>query len=245
MASNPMQRKVRNSFLFGILTMLLIVIVIGLLVFFLVVKPMNDRKKAEEEQRGVETWTYVLSQDVKSGEIITPAMLTEIQLYEKLIPAGYVDPILLQTMQLQDEYVNMLYCVYQENEIDKTKKQVLYMIVSDNQLYKTIDTKTEHKDYVLVEKDDTGYYKTIRNGNEKEYFKLINTPTVAKVDLKANTILTTSVIAKSDEISTDSLRYVEYNMITIPVTLNIGDYIDIRLRLPNGQDLIVVSKKRN
>ena len=40
-----------------------------------------------------------------------------------------------------------------------------------------------------------------------------------------------------------SLRYVEYNMITMPTTLDVGSFIDIRLRLPNGQDLIVVSKK--
>ena len=32
-------------------------------------------------------------------------------------------------------------------------------------------------------------------------------------------------------------------MLTLPTTIAEGDYIDIRLTLPNGQDLIVVSKK--
>jgi len=32
-------------------------------------------------------------------------------------------------------------------------------------------------------------------------------------------------------------------MITMPTTLDIGNYIDIRLRLPNAQDLIVITKK--
>jgi len=39
------------------------------------------------------------------------------------------------------------------------------------------------------------------------------------------------------------LRKQEYNMIVLPVQMEIGDYIDIRLILPTGADYIVVSKK--
>ena len=49
---------------------------------------------------------------------------------------------------------------------------------------------------------------------------------IAKVDMYKNTVLTT-----------------DYNMLTLPTTISVGDYIDIRLTLPNGQDLIVVSKR--
>ena len=35
----------------------------------------------------------------------------------------------------------------------------------------------------------------------------------------------------------------EYNMITLPTQLSAGDYIDIRLQLPDGGDYIVISKK--
>ncbi len=49
-------------------------------------------------------------------------------------------------------------------------------------------------------------------------------------------------MSTEDEDIENSLRYMEYNMITMPTTLEEGDYIDIRLRLPNSQDLIVISK---
>lgn len=66
---------------------------------------------------------------------------------------------------------------------------------------------------------------------------------VAKVDMKKNTILTSELVTSSEAVVTSDIRYVEYNMLSLPTTLAVGDYIDIRLTLPNGQDLIVVSKK--
>ncbi len=67
--------------------------------------------------------------------------------------------------------------------------------------------------------------------------------TVAKVDLPQGTILTSGLIQKSTEKVTNDLREQEYNMIELPQQLEIGDYIDVRLRLANGQDYIVISKK--
>lgn len=64
----------------------------------------------------------------------------------------------------------------------------------------------------------------------------------AKVDLKAGTILSSALVTEREETNND-LRYVEYNMLALPTTVDIGQFIDIRLKLPNGQDLIVVSKK--
>ena len=64
----------------------------------------------------------------------------------------------------------------------------------------------------------------------------------SKLDLNAGTILSQNMVYEGEELSNDT-RYVEYNMIVLPTTVMIGDYIDIRLTLPNGQDLIVVSKK--
>ena len=232
MPSNPMQRKVRNSYLLGVLTMLFIVIIIAAIAYFLVIKPANEKKKAEEAAKGQEVNVYVLNRDVKSGEIITPAQLSTIKVYANLIPANYVDTSLLSTIQLQDENGNVLY-------VDNNGE--LYINFPDNTTYKTTRDNNEH---VAIEQDERGYYRTVRVSNEKEYIKLLDVPTVAKVNLRKNTVLTTDLIAKSNEISTDTLRYTEYNIITMPTTLDIGDYIDIRLRLPNSQDLIVISKKQ-
>ena len=61
--------------------------------------------------------------------------------------------------------------------------------------------------------------------------------------MKANTVLTRELVAQSDEVNTDDVRIQEFNMVTLPSTLETGDFVDIRLRMPNGTDYIVVSKK--
>ena len=42
----------------------------------------------------------------------------------------------------------------------------------------------------------------------------------------------------------NSTRLIEYNMLTLPSTLRVGDYVDIRFTLPSGQNYIVISKKQ-
>jgi hypothetical protein len=42
----------------------------------------------------------------------------------------------------------------------------------------------------------------------------------------------------------NDLRTTEFNMITLPIGVSIGDYIDIRMTVPSGQDYIVISKKK-
>ncbi len=64
----------------------------------------------------------------------------------------------------------------------------------------------------------------------------------SKLDLQAGTILFDTLVYEDEELTNDT-RYVEYNMLTLSTTVGLGDYIDIRLTLSNGQDLIVISKK--
>ncbi len=66
----------------------------------------------------------------------------------------------------------------------------------------------------------------------------------AKIELSAGTILTTSMLSTPDEKLTADLREQEYNMIALPTQLTVGDFVDIRLQLPNGGDYIVVSRKQ-
>ena len=76
-----------------------------------------------------------------------------------------------------------------------------------------------------------------------EIIQLSEVPLIAKVNMKANTVLTRELVAQSDEVNTDDVRIQEFNMVTLPSTLETGDFVDIRLRMPNGTDYIVVSKK--
>jgi len=72
----------------------------------------------------------------------------------------------------------------------------------------------------------------------------ITETTTAKIDLKVGTVLTSNMIHEQGEETTADLRTQEYNMVSLPTQIESGDYIDIRLRLPNGTDYIVVSKKK-
>ena len=66
---------------------------------------------------------------------------------------------------------------------------------------------------------------------------------ISKIDLMQGTVITLDMIAESEELASD-LRKQEYNMIMLPSQLENGQYIDIRLRLPDGTDYIVASHKR-
>ena len=67
---------------------------------------------------------------------------------------------------------------------------------------------------------------------------------IAKVTLKKGTTVGTDMLyADGNEMGKD-VRKQEYNTIVLPMDLTTGNYVDIRLMLPSGQDFIVVSKKK-
>ena len=65
---------------------------------------------------------------------------------------------------------------------------------------------------------------------------------LAKVNLNPGTVLTTDLVYENEPLSAD-VRSQEYNVITLPSQIQTGEYIDVRLRTPDGRDLIVVSHK--
>lgn len=79
-------------------------------------------------------------------------------------------------------------------------------------------------------------YLTDTEGLHNEKYK-------SKVDLKAGTILSETLVYQ-DEKMANSARLMEYNMLTLPSTLRVGDYIDVRFTMPSGQNYIVLAKKQ-
>ncbi|MEG2609107.1 MAG: SAF domain-containing protein [Bacilli bacterium] len=68
--------------------------------------------------------------------------------------------------------------------------------------------------------------------------------TVARMDLKTNTVLSQGmVLPKEDNLSVD-LRKQDYSHIALNSNLKQGDWIDIRFKKKNGDDYIVASKKK-
>lgn len=162
MATNPMQKKARNSFILG---MLVTFLVMALVVGFLLVQ-LNKMKDEEKNRESQLVKTYVLTENVKSGNALDSSKLKQITVDKSGVPDGAID-----------------------------------------------------------------------GGSFTEN-------TIAKIDLTKGTILTKAMIAESDTPLTDDLRVQEYNMINIASKAESDDYIDVRLRMPSGEDYIVVSKKQ-
>ena len=160
MASNPMQRRARNSFLLGMLVTLLI---LGAVIAFLVFMMMNMDKKQKELQAAT---VYVVNRDISSGDEINTGDLVATQVSSRVAPSNGVAPSSL---------------------------------------------------------------------GEKN---------IAKITLKRGTVITTDMLYIDATTTGDDVRIQEYNAIVLPVDLETGEYVDIRLMLPSGQDFIVVSKKK-
>ena len=222
MAVNPMQRKARNSFLLGMLVMLIIA---GVIVAFLFLQLKNYKDK-EDAEIAASVRICVLNQDVKSGQIITSDMLTQQTVNRNLIPADAIgDVATLENYNLQDKEGNTVSTRYNEDDGTST-------------MYLTRDGR----DYVLAQEEETqNYYITVNN--QREYVELNSIPVVAKVNMNRNTVLTRELVTSADNTTTDDVRQEEFNMIVLPTQLATGDYVDIRLVLPSGQNYIVVSKK--
>lgn len=67
---------------------------------------------------------------------------------------------------------------------------------------------------------------------------------IMKINVPAGTIITKDMLEEVDDQLQDSQRIQEFNMINLPSQLKNGQYVDIRMSFPNGQDFIVLSKKK-
>ncbi len=224
MATNPMQRKARNSFLLG---MLLMLIIAGVIIAFLAMQLINKMKEENQEKLEMVS-VYVLKEDVKSGQVITSDMLVKENVYKKFVPANATSNMdVIEAWKMQDKEGNEIYIKGSEKD--------------DNGMYKLYIRRDGTEYQVQQEEETEQYYVEVRN--EKEYIELNSVPLVAKVDLNKNTVLTQDLITRSDNLVKDDIRKQEYNIVVLPVDIATGDYIDIRVMFPNGQDFIVVSKK--
>lgn len=178
MASNPMQKKARNSFLLGMLLMLIIaaIVMVGLIMFL---KRDNTNKQQQQQQTGGKE-VYVLNQDVLSGQAITEDMLKLSVVNTDAIPSD----------------------AYGKSDLGLLSKE----IVNDN------------GEYMSVSK-----YKS-------------------KLNLSAGTVICENMFYEGSQLQA-SERIQEYNMLQLPIQLDIGEYVDIRIFLSNGQDYIVIPHK--
>lgn len=277
MASNPIQKKVRNAGLIGAAVTLLIMSVV---VAFLLIQ-LNKIKEEQKEIEASYRTIYTLNQDVKSGQVITEDMLQRGTAQIQYIPSNATST--LETFinySLTDKEGNKLYTdekgtyllkdneyteVYEENnkyytylwdgqkeEITGVRKEELYTdnYCEDENVYYLVRTASQKTR--VYQEYETGEYYILRikynttadriPTREKEYIDILGAPLVAKIDMNQNTVLTLDMLSLGSIVTAD-VRKQEYNAVILPADLTTGDYIDIRVQLPTGQDFIVVSKK--
>lgn len=216
MATNPMQRKARLSFILG---MLVALVICGAIIAFLFLQLTNYQKK-ENENKAATVRVYALNQDVGSGQVITPDMYSPIEINKNMVPSNATSDLsVITNYALQDKEGNEVF----------TKDSELYIRISN-------------RDYKLEQEEETENYYIERN-NEKSYIELNSVPLLAKIEMKKNTIITKNLLEKGDNKIADDVRREEYNSFVLPMDLETGDYVDIRLMLPTGENYIVVAKK--
>lgn len=272
MASNPMQRKSRNSFLLGMIITLLITGVV-IVFLFLQLKKAKDEQKQEEAQK---VNVYTLNMNVKSGQVLTEDMFSKQRVNKSTIPsnatsvASVIESWFLQTKDgnkvntdSEGLYLNRADSIIEIAQEDgeyykmvngqKEKVSLRTDPIQDDQGAFIVDTNNEDTITRVYQEDSTGQYyvyrldsSTMNTGNNrtrvKEYLEINNVPVIAKVDMNKNTVITPDLVVQSDEVVTDDTRQQEYNVVILPTDLLTDDYIDIRLMTPSGQDFIVVSK---
>lgn len=94
------------------------------------------------------------------------------------------------------------------------------------------------EDFQFLDKDGVAISKYYEDGTEK--IKEV----VMKVNVPAGAIVTKDMITETGEETSNTDRIQEFNMISLPSQLKNGDYVDVRISLPNGQNYIVLSKKK-
>lgn len=222
MATNPMQRQKKVSFLTGVVITLLVT---GTIIALLVMQ-LSEIKKKEKEAEGRTKTVQILNMDVKSGQLITSDMFQPKKVDSLLVPSDAIttsEDLELYNLQTTDGYT--VICQKEENSRD-----VKYYIKDEN---------GDQDNTIEIEYRDEKYYRK-DNNSEVEFNRV---PMVAKIDMLKNTVLTGSVLNQSDELVTEDVREQEYNMLNIQSDIKDEDVIDVRLRMPSGQDYIVVSKK--
>lgn len=271
MSSNPIQKKVRNSILLGSVVTLLITGAIIAFLLIQLMNAKAEQEKIEASYVSVYTLrqdvksgqiltedmyelNQVLSQTVPNNATATINTFINYSLTDSEGNKVYTDEqgtFLIKTSEYLEVFQNAdtkKYYTYGTNGEVKNLENVNSRNIEqdDHGMYVVQETIDKARLYKEISTDKYYILRVRYNNNtpvrEKEYIDILGTPLVAKIDMNSKTVLTLNMISLGSLI-TDDVRKQEYNSIVLPMDLATGDYVDIRLQLPSGQDFIVVSKK--
>ena len=170
MALNPMQRKSRNSFLLG---MVITLIFAGAGIGFLIYQQNTINEKLSYAESG---YAYVLSQDVKSGDIITADMLKMVKIHPNMQSSD--------NQNIMSKFNNDYIVDQNGNQIQGDAVSGLYYLDGNgNQIN-------------IFRHTDGKYYANINGANVQ--IEISGLPQIAKIDISRNTPLTSNMITDSE-----------------------------------------------
>jgi len=242
MATNPMQKKSRISFILGMLFMLIISVLVVAMLYMKIRSQQDELQKYKASTTNI----YVLTQDVKSGQVLEPSMFAQKQVSRATIPSNATTDIVSTLASYSLATKDGVAIYYNPGVAGDSEKPSYYYIGSAEEKKPIYITDSQGKTVLAsnLNVSDKAFYYAGANNTQKTDIEISENAVAAKVDMSANTVITGSLITRTDEVVTNDLRKVEYNVINLPVDLEPNEYIDVRLILPNGQNYIVVSKKR-
>ena len=223
MASNPMQRKSRNSFMLGVIITLLIS---GIVIFFLLImlKQKNEQLQAELNAK---VKVYTLSEDVKAGQILTKDMFTKKSINKDAIPSNATATV---------EVIKTWFLQTKEGEAVSTDKYGLYLDRSSGNLSADmiIEVLKNNGDTIQDSKGNkiaNGEYYVEANGVVEK----INSSSSIQTDEYGMFIVDTQgndkITRVYQEQSTDEFYIYKIDTSTINTTgskVRIKEYIDIK-----------------
>ena len=214
---NPLERKARASFIKGFFIALLI----GILIIAFLGLQLFNRITAENKRIAAQKTVLVLKKNVISGEVLTSNMFTTMKVDSEMAPTGAVDSVA--------KFNKFMVADLDGNEITTLSDGNKAITINGQQYPLTQDTNGDYT-YVL-----NGQTIKVAFG-ESTY--------VSKIALGKGTVIIPNMVTVFSEQTSNDLREQEYNMIALPSDLRTDDTVDVRLRLPNGADYVVLSKKK-
>lgn len=89
MPANPIQKRTRNSFLMGMLIMLLIAVAVIAVLYFIIFADAIDNAKSKKQ--GGTVMVYQLTSEIKSGETLQNIKLQPTEFYVDDLPSDYIE----------------------------------------------------------------------------------------------------------------------------------------------------------
>ena len=160
MATNPMQRKAQNSFLLG---MLITLLVTGLIIGVLIVQLTKITKQQQEEKANMKQ-VYVVSTEIKSGDVVTIDKLKTQSLNSSLIPSNALTSSELESKSnVTDENGNLVKKVNVISKINLKPGTVITtdMVKAEGEIANDL-RKVECNAIQLTSQIETGKYVDVR-----------------------------------------------------------------------------------